>query len=187
VLGHRVRNRFTRATQELAVVFMSATVASILGRRAVPRNMARGMHVLAVCSGNTCRSPMLKAALQLELARERRFNVVVHSAGANITAATRQPASVYARRMFAGMLQHHTSTWIGERTLSSYDLVLCMTVQHRAAVLRQCEGNIPRVLVFPGGLSDPKGQNINVYEMQALQLQRWASVLLTGVLTQNSS
>lgn len=181
-----MRGCHARATQALAVVFKSATAASILERGAVPRNMARGMHVLAVCSGNACRSPMLKAALQLELARARRFDVVVHSAGANITAATRQPASVYARRMFPGMLQHHTSTWIGERTLSSYDLVLCMTVQHRAAVLQQCEGNIPRVLVFPGGLSDLKGQKIDVYEMQALQMQRWASVLLTGVLSQNS-
>lgn len=43
--------------------------------------------VLAVCTGNTCRSAMLMAALRLELERSNRTDVVVHSAGSGKRAA----------------------------------------------------------------------------------------------------
>jgi len=110
----------------------------------VERHRAR--RVLAVCTGNTCRSAMLMAALRLELKRSNRTDVVVDSAGSGKRAGERLPASEHARALFPGMLQEHHSMSIKNSTVSSYDHILCMTNQHRSDVLAQCESEVAHEL-----------------------------------------
>jgi len=113
--------------------------ATVRGEPVAQQHGRTPRRVLAVCSGNTCRSAMLMAALKLELTRTNRTDVIVESAGSGKRAGERLPASEHARTLFPGMLEDHRSTSIANRSLTSYDHILCMTYKHRSDVLAQCE------------------------------------------------
>jgi len=139
----------------LKSVSMNGNVAGAVERHRAPRR------VLAVCSGNTCRSAMFMAALRLELKRSNRTDILVDSAGSGPRAGERLPASEHARALFPGMLESHRSMSISNRSMSSYDRILCMTNQHRSDVLAQCEGEVAAASKLsadappPGPLSAP--------------------------------
>jgi L-threonylcarbamoyladenylate synthase len=144
-------------------------------------------HVLVVCSGNTCRSPM--GALLLERALAGRgldvpgfLAPAVRSAGTwaghGVPASRGAEETMEARRL---SLDAHHSTPLSPKELAGCDLVLCMTDSHRAAVLELLVGidpdKAPLVELFaPDGTEvvDPFGGTVAVYARCADQLEAMA-------------
>jgi len=98
----------------------------------------RPFRMLTVCTGNTCRSPMMMALLRVELQRLGLKNILVESAGTGEKAALRRPASPHALTLFPEQLKDHQSRRITEKHLSVYDRIFCMTDAHKDAVVEQC-------------------------------------------------
>jgi protein-tyrosine-phosphatase len=138
------------------------------------------LRVLTICTGNTCRSPMAAAALELALGAER-DRIDVQSAGTS--AQPGQPATAPAIELCRGAgidLSAHRSRRVSAALLAQADLILVMEPDHLRAVLGM--GADPRkshVLSdwpAPGEpelkLFDPFGASREAYEECWLRIRR---------------
>jgi len=133
--------------------------------------------ILCVCTGNTCRSPMLAALLSAELKRRGTTSVTVESAGTNATAG--QMATEGARRVIArrGLdLRAHRARDLVEVGTASFDRFLCMTSGHAAFVrsLGVPPQKIEVVNAERGGVPDPFGGTDQDYESTAQVLESYS-------------
>lgn len=132
------------------------------------------MKILCLCSGNTCRSPMLMMLLRAELERAAIGGVEVESAGTG--AYEGDPASEGALRAMSrrGLdLLGHRSRNAAQLDLTRYDLVLAMTSSH-AAHARSRGVPTDRLAVANadgGGIPDPFGGGDAEYEHCAAVLE----------------
>ncbi len=130
--------------------------------------------VLCVCSGNTCRSPMLETLLRAALVNVQRSDVEVSSAGTG--AAVGEPASVGAQRAMQrrGLsLEQHQSRPLRTLQLSQFEQFWCMTPAH-ATVLRHLgipDAALHVVNAAGGGVPDPFGGDDDDYEACATVLE----------------
>jgi len=119
------------------------------------------MKILCVCTGNTCRSPMLAAMLRAELARTHaQGQLTVESAGT--AAGDGMPASPEAVACMAELgldLTTHRSRHVDALDLASFDRVLCMTSAHAAYVRSRGvpAASLEVVNADGGGVPDPYG------------------------------
>lgn len=132
------------------------------------------MNILCVCSGNTCRSPMLQTLLQAAVRNAKHRAVTVSSAGTSATNG--DPASAGAQRAMLrrGLtLGQHASRPIGSVGLSTIDAFFCMTTSHAAVVrsLGVAEKKITVVNAAGGGVPDPWGGDDDDYESTAQVLE----------------
>ncbi len=129
--------------------------------------------VCCVCTGNTCRSPMLAALLGRALAAQRP-DISICSAG--ITALPGCPASSHAITVMTerGLdIGHHLSRPIESLPLDRIALFCCLAPHHAEALLA---GGIPaqRIIVVNatgGGIADPYGGSLSDYATCADQME----------------
>lgn len=128
--------------------------------------------ILIICSGNTCRSPVVEALLKAELAKYNRPDWTVHSAGTR--AQNGQPATEYSvvlcQEQFGLDLARHRSKKVTRIMLDSADLVLCMTADHQNELSKLVGKNLPTMwrlaeIISEDGFDvpDPFGQNKQTY------------------------
>lgn len=142
------------------------------------------MKILCVCTGNTCRSPMLMALLRAEVERHNLSDVQVESAGT--AAVDGEPASSYARTCMElrGLdLSAHQSQHVDDLDLTSYERVLCMTSGHAAALRSR---GVPALKLSvinaeSGGVPDPFGGSLDEYETCARVLDNSARAIVQGL------
>ncbi|MGD9854354.1 MAG: hypothetical protein AB7U20_05320 [Planctomycetaceae bacterium] len=143
----------------------------LCGDGLTPEQVARmtTAHVLFVCTGNTCRSPMAEGMFRRMLAErmncreselaERGFEIA--SAGLSALAgAPASPESVDVCRAWGVDLTHHSSQPLTEALLLQSDLIFTMTSGHREAILSRYPDLEEDVqLLSPTGtdVSDPIG------------------------------
>jgi protein-tyrosine-phosphatase len=134
--------------------------------------------VLCVCTGNTCRSPMLAALLAAQLKLERRADLQVESAGTNaVEGDGATPAAVRTLGKRGIDLAAHRSRDISRLGVADYDRFLCMTTGH-AAFIRSLGVQPQRIEVVNaehGGVPDPFGGSDHDYEATAQVLERFAA------------
>ena len=90
------------------------------------------MHVLFVCTGNTCRSPMAAALL-----KQKNKEITVSSAGLFVPVAS--PASEYAvlAMQKKGIdLSAHLARQLTPEIAASADVILTMTQRHKDMILQ---------------------------------------------------
>ncbi|QSO47605.1 low molecular weight protein arginine phosphatase [Alicyclobacillus mengziensis] len=95
------------------------------------------MHLLFVCTGNTCRSPMAAAMARAKIA-ELNLPWTVSSAG--LGAAEGLPMSALSAQALTRRhipLPKHRSTMIRQDIVESADVILCMTNSHTRELKRQ--------------------------------------------------
>jgi protein-tyrosine-phosphatase len=136
---------------------------------------------LVVCTGNTCRSPLL-AALLRQKAAAAGLALTVDSAGT--AAADGDSASAGTIRALARrgiILNDHRSRPL-PADLSVYDRIWCMTSRHAAAVraLGVPPERLGVVAADQGGVPDPFGGDDGEYEACARVLESEAVRLLGG-------
>jgi len=88
-------------------------------------------HVLFVCSGNSCRSPMAEGLLRLKLPSRLQDEVVIESAGTlgiDGMPAARNSIEIVQER--GGDISQHHSQGITDELVEEADLILAMAHEH---------------------------------------------------------
>jgi protein-tyrosine phosphatase len=140
------------------------------------------VHVLLVCTGNTCRSPMAAALLTKLLAEssgvkpaklsDRGFKVTSAGTGA-IIGAPAAPQAVEVMQRYGMDLRDHRAQALTADLIQRADCILTMTASHRNVVL----GMLPsasqrcRLLAADHGIDDPIGQAVEVYAACAAEME----------------
>ena len=138
------------------------------------------MHILFVCTGNTCRSPMAAALARVEIdARGLSGQVSVDSCG--LAAYPGEPASpnaVTAVADFGGCLENHRSKPATPELLESADRIFCMSPAHAAAITAALPKLSGRITVFDPPIPDPFGGDLATYRRTAEALKSAIAKLL---------
>jgi len=131
--------------------------------------MTRGIHVLFLCTGNTCRSPLAAGLLTRVLAERKVDGVTVGSAGTDALEGAPVSEGSYLVGLERGIdLSAHRATALSRDTLASATLVLGMTSWHVRRA-RAIDPDAPAHLLteFAGApaddVPDPFGGDISGY------------------------
>ncbi len=158
----------------------------VLRAGAVPVERIREMctlHILVVCTGNTCRSPIAEGFLRKRLSEKLNCDVDALEgvgykvASAGVAAAAGQPASPEAVQVGheSGFdLRRHRSTPVDRGLLDQADVVLVLADGHRRQILEAYPHVAAKVqrLDEQGDVPDPIGCDVDVYRRCAEMIRR---------------
>ena len=128
--------------------------------------------ILVVCSGNTCRSPVVEGLLKNRLAQRGFTDWEVNSAGTR--AKNGLPATQFGvqslREAESIDIGDHRSSRISTETVANHDFIICMTHDHQNEIAALNTGYRPVHLLTDfsdkssGGVTDPYGGDKEDYE-----------------------
>lgn len=155
-----------------------------------PEILFSARHILVVCAGNTCRSPMIEAKLRSLYARYGK-ETIVESAGINSDAADRLPANEEWFKIIDETgydLSGHASRRIDEvGPLSNFDLIICVTQKVLDEVVKAGIGDATITLFTPEGLTDPYQLGTDKYRLCFHHIDRVFGNLTTAPLPKAGS
>jgi len=139
-------------------------------------------HVLFVCTGNICRSPLAASLLERAL-KDRSLEVVVTSAGTGAWDGAPASEGAYLVGLERGLdLSGHRARLLTRELVDEADLILTMARHHRARVDEL--GGEGKVFVLgeyagKGGdeVSDPFGGDLTIYRDTAQELEALAEAV----------
>ena len=146
------------------------------------------MHILFVCSGNTCRSPMAEALFTAQIKKQKMLSGIVPIArSAGIYALDGSPASREAVRVMAEMdidLRGHRAQQLNDDLIQWADLILTMTEAHYREIVSQY--GVPAEKIYtlgkfssiPADIIDPYGSGADTYRQCAMQIQSMIRVII---------
>lgn len=145
----------------------------------------KDVHLLYVCTGNTCRSPMAEVITRARAAHRGLRGLQVRSAG---TMAFEGSGASAGARMAVGErgleLNRHAARLLGEGELEWADLVLVMSPWHLKTVEAlnrgRCYAEVITEFVgdVSGGVADPLGGSDDHYRDTCAQLERLIEAVL---------
>ena len=146
--------------------------------------------VMFVCTGNICRSAMAHHYMQkrlYDLNKEK--EIIVSSCGTSALDGERSTSNaISVMKNYNVDLSVHRATDIFNINIEDYDLILCMTEQHKFNVLAYFPNLKEKVFtlkeyVFKGkckniDIDDPWGYNIKIYNACAKEIVECVDKLL---------
>lgn len=148
------------------------------------------MHLLFVCTGNTCRSPMAEAIARRLLAERHQTDVQVSSAGTNAWPdAPASDGALLVTMEHGSDLGEHRARLLSPDLVERADLILTMGPHHleRAEALGGV-GRAHLLTAYAGGMgrpvSDPFGGDLDVYRATYEELEREIAAILDKVAPQ---
>lgn len=130
--------------------------------------------IMFVCTGNICRSPMGHYYLQKlvnDAGCENDFLISSCGTYAN-TGESSTINAIESMKVYNVDLNRHRATNINDTDIENYDLILCLTISHKATVLALYPKLKDKVFTlkeysYPEetykNIDDPWGLNLNVY------------------------
>lgn len=140
------------------------------------------IHLLFVCTGNTCRSPMAEGfckkyfsdILSCQVDELTRFGYIIRSAG--VTAFENLPASHNAVHVCQEQqidVSHHRSHQLTPFDIQQCDLIFTMSRSHRDSIIQMLPSAAEKCIVLDVNkdIPDPVGMDIEVYRRCFKQIQ----------------
>ncbi len=137
------------------------------------------MHILFVCTGNTCRSPMAEALMK-QMGKEKNFqHLSVDSAGLfpTLNAPMSGNAKEVLEKCFSIQKDSHLAKPLTKELLSKADLVVTATEDHRRLLIQKF-GCQEKTISFPTDISDPYGGFFETYKASADAIKKGLELLM---------
>src|SRR5881296_3389451 len=151
-------------------------------------------HVLFVCTGNICRSPLAASLLERAL-KERGIEVTVTSAGTGAWDGAPASEGAYLVGLEQGLdLSGHRARLLTRDLVEESDLILTMARHHRARVDEL--GGEGRVFVLgeyagregdEAEVSDPFGGDLEVYRNTCVELEALVEAAVERIVKELAS
>ena len=125
--------------------------------------MTAKKHILIVCTGNTCRSPMAQGWLIYELKRKGLSDVTVSSCG--IFARKGAPISFEADLVLKNEeidISSHKSTPASKELIDQATHIVVLSEEHRQGILEHSPEAKDKIHVL--GIEDPIGMDLQIYK-----------------------
>ncbi len=133
------------------------------------------MHIVFVCTGNTCRSPMAAALL-----KKKTDAHTVESAGLAVShPAPAHENAVRAMKEYGMDITDHVAKPLTEALLEKADLLLTMTSGHRALLCALFPGACDKTYTLAeyagaaNDVEDPFGGDMDTYRAAAAQISQY--------------
>ncbi|CQR58678.1 low molecular weight protein arginine phosphatase [Paenibacillus riograndensis] len=137
------------------------------------------LHILFVCTGNTCRSPMAEGLLR-KLAKERGIDVEVRSAGVSAISGTSMSRHAAAILRDEGIHDQILSTQLNAETVAWADLVLTLTGGHKRHLLQYFPDAVAKTYTLKEYVYDEEAVNADIRELDSLYADAELSLALGG-------
>lgn len=147
--------------------------------------------ILFVCTGNTCRSSMAEAIFRNLIKDVKEYeNVRILSAGTWATKGQKASGNAIEALKDKNIdLSSHISKPLTKEMVEAADLILTMTEKHKMQILNVLPGSSEKVYTLKElahgkandiNISDPYGQNIEVYKGCAEEIEAALKKIIEG-------
>jgi len=153
------------------------------------------MHIVLVCTGNTCRTPMAEAILRALVAERGLSDIVVSSAGTGAWDGAPASEGAYLVAIEKGLdLSAHRARLLTPEVAESADLILTMSRSHRQHALGVAPDEKVHMLGEYAGLSgeaaevpDPFGGDISDYRETYHRLETMLDAVVERLARERTS
>lgn len=139
-------------------------------------------HILFVCTGNTCRSPMAEAIFNSLTWEDGHFFATSCGIFADGVTPISDNAKIVLNEL--GITFNTVSTPISEQIMEKADKIICMTKNHASTLLSMFPQYGAKIFVMPKDITDPFGGDINVYRKCRDEISNCIEVILNELTSE---
>ncbi|ETT42087.1 MULTISPECIES: low molecular weight protein arginine phosphatase [unclassified Paenibacillus] len=125
------------------------------------------LHILFVCTGNTCRSPMAEGLLR-KLAKERGIHVEVRSAGVSAVPGTSISRHAGGILQDEGIQDRIVSSQLDGEAVAWADLILTLTGAHKRHLLQYFPDAVTKTHTLKEYVQTQESVNADIRELDSL-------------------
>ncbi len=148
--------------------------------------MSKIYHILFVCSGNACRSPMAEGLLKKKLYPDFLKKVKIESAGTlGLVGSPATPMAIQVAQEKGVDISSHQSKALTKELVASADLIIVMANHHKEFIRNNFPDFIDKVYLLTefgsedneeiqefSSIPDPIGENLSFYRKVIEQIDR---------------